>query len=168
MNLIEIACTSTTVAMFLSTLQPTLTFHKSISVPVHPYIFTLVSTALWLRYAILTNARTMILCNALGLMISIYCIFMYIKYSAGDAKLAVEKSVLFYVLLLFKILAVAKFYVNEYTLAWLGPVCSASSIVMLASPLLSLGKVWKFRTTRGYLSFSFTLASLITSVSFLM
>ncbi|KAL3894512.1 MAG: hypothetical protein SGCHY_005234 [Lobulomycetales sp.] len=130
-----------------------------------PFLMAFVACCLWLKYAEVGpgDMSIIIKCNGTGLLVSVYCIFQFIKYSRGPEKIKAERNSLVALAITCVILAKVKFAektaTNEHILSWFGPLCSAITMVMLGSPLFSLKRVFRTRRTD---SLSFPLAVMST------
>lgn len=118
----------------------------------------------WLSYGTLKGDGTLIVVNAVGAALQTLYISAYLHYCPRKHAVLLQTAALFGVLLL----GFGYFWLlvpnTEARLQQLGLFCSVFTISMYLSPLADLAKVIQTKSTQR-LSFSLTIATLLTSAS---
>lgn len=128
-----------------------------------PFITATLSGVLWLKYGIMKEDWTIILVNLIGSTLQgCYTIFYYYMCSA---KVAMQKQLLVAAGVVFPLLIYTKYVANDYYTALnrLGIACCLMGVIFFGSPLVSMGKVIRLKSTECmsfYLSFVTFLVSL--------
>ncbi|KAK0070504.1 sugar transporter SWEET1 [Biomphalaria pfeifferi] len=114
-----------------------------------PFIAFFISTAIWLKYGLMTELTNVILTSALGTLLQLIYIYVYYLYCT--------KKFQFYVFLIIGMmlivipLAYVDFYESEFGRAKrnLGVYCGGLTILCYASPLATLSEVLKQKSTHS-------------------
>uniref|UniRef100_A0A8B9XRA0 Sugar transporter SWEET1 n=1 Tax=Bos mutus grunniens TaxID=30521 RepID=A0A8B9XRA0_BOSMU len=118
----------------------------------------------WLSYGALKGNWTLIIVNAVGAVLQTLYILVYLHYCHRKRAVLLQTTTLLGVL----VLGFAYFWLlvpdPEMRLQHLGLFCSVFTISMYLSPLADLAKVIRTKSTQR-LSFSLTIATLLTSAS---
>nr|KAF6414392.1 solute carrier family 50 member 1 [Molossus molossus] len=118
----------------------------------------------WLSYGTLKGDGTLIIVNAVGAVLQTLYILVYLHYCPRKGAVLLQTATLLGVLLL----GFGYFWLLvpniEARLQQLGLFCSVFTISMYLSPLTDLAKVIQTKSTQR-LSFSLTIATLLTSAS---
>ncbi|XP_016077130.1 PREDICTED: sugar transporter SWEET1 isoform X1 [Miniopterus natalensis] len=118
----------------------------------------------WLSYGALKGDGTLIVVNAVGAVLQTIYILVYLHYCPRKGTVLLQTATLLGVLLL----GFGYFWLLvpniEARLQQLGLFCSVFTISMYLSPLTDLAKVIQTKSTQR-LSFSLTIATLLTSAS---
>ncbi|XP_075856307.1 sugar transporter SWEET1 isoform X2 [Microcebus murinus] len=134
------------------------------SVQFLPFLTTEVNNLGWLSYGALKGDGTLIVVNAVGAVLQALYISAYLHYCPRKRAVLLQTATLLGVLLLgygyFGLLVPDP----EARLQQLGLFCSVFTISMYLSPLTDLAKVIQTKSTQCF-SFSLTIATLLTSVS---
>ncbi|KAF6075932.1 solute carrier family 50 member 1 [Phyllostomus discolor] len=123
-----------------------------------PFLTTDVNNLSWLSYGTLKRDGTLIIVNAVGAVLQTSYILVYLHYC--PRKTAALLGVLLLGFGYFWLLVPS----IEARLQQLGLFCSVFTISMYLSPLTDLAKVIQTKSTQR-LSFSLTIATLLTSAS---
>ncbi|XP_071063570.1 sugar transporter SWEET1 isoform X2 [Dasypus novemcinctus] len=134
------------------------------SVQFLPFLTTDVNNLSWLSYGALKGDGTLIVVNAVGAVLQTLYILTYLHYCPRKHVVLLQTATL----LGFLLLGYGYFWLlvpNPRTrLEQLGLFCSVFTISMYLSPLADLAKVIQTKSTER-LSFSLTIATLLTSAS---
>ncbi|OWK05428.1 hypothetical protein Celaphus_00001938 [Cervus elaphus hippelaphus] len=129
-----------------------------------PFLTTDVNNLSWLSYGALKGNWTLITVNAVGAVLQTLYILVYLHYCHRKRAVLLQTTTLLAVL----VLGFAYFWLlvpdPEMRLQHLGLFCSVFTISMYLSPLADLTKVIRTKSTQR-LSFSLTIATLLTSAS---
>ncbi|XP_040323248.1 sugar transporter SWEET1 isoform X2 [Herpailurus yagouaroundi] len=134
------------------------------SVQFLPFLTTDINTLSWLSYGALKGDGTLIFVNATGAVLQTLYISVYLHYCPRKRPMLLQTATLLGVL----VLGFGYFWLlvpsPEARLQQLGLFCSTFTISMYLSPLADLAKVIQTKSTQR-LSFSLTIATLLTSAS---
>ncbi|XP_036200254.1 sugar transporter SWEET1 isoform X3 [Myotis myotis] len=134
------------------------------SVQFLPFLTTDVNNLSWLGYGTLKGDGTLIVVNAVGAVLQTLYILVYLHYCPRKGAELLQTAALLGVLLL----GFGYFWLLvpniEARLQQLGLFCSVFTISMYLSPLTDLARVIQTKSTQR-LSFSLTIATLLTSAS---
>ncbi|XP_015991120.2 sugar transporter SWEET1 isoform X1 [Rousettus aegyptiacus] len=166
-TLLSGACVLFTLGMFstgLSDLKHMRMTRRVDNVQFLPFLTTDVNNLSWLSYGTLKGDGTLIVVNAVGAALQTLYISAYVHYCPRKHAVLLQTAALFGVLLL----GFGYFWLlvpnTEARLQQLGLFCSVFTISMYLSPLADLAKVIQTKSTQR-LSFSLTIATLLTSAS---
>ncbi|XP_024429456.1 sugar transporter SWEET1 isoform X1 [Desmodus rotundus] len=166
-TLLSGACVLFTLGMFstgLSDLRHMRMTRRVDNVQFLPFLTTDVNNLSWLSYGTLKRDGTLIVVNAVGAVLQTLYILVYLHYCPRKRAVLLQTAALLGVLLLgfgyFWLLVPS----IEVRLQQLGLFCSIFTISMYLSPLTDLAKVIQTKSTQR-LSFSLTIATLLTSAS---
>ncbi|KAM7246730.1 hypothetical protein CapIbe_003028 [Capra ibex] len=166
-SLLSGACVLFTLGMFstgLSDLKHMRMTRSVDSVQFLPFLTTDVNNLSWLSYGALKGNWTLIVVNAVGAVLQTLYILVYLHYCHRKRAVLLQTTTLLGVL----VLGFASFWLlvpdPEMRLQYLGLFCSVFTISMYLSPLADLAKVIRTKSTQR-LSFSLTIATLLTSAS---
>ncbi|XP_060500711.1 sugar transporter SWEET1 isoform X2 [Panthera onca] len=134
------------------------------SVQFLPFLTTDINNLSWLSYGALKGDGTLIFVNATGAVLQTLYISVYLHYCPRKRPMLLQTATLLGVL----VLGFGYFWLlvpsPEARLQQLGLFCSTFTISMYLSPLADLAKVIQTKSTQR-LSFSLTIATLLTSAS---
>ncbi|XP_037681750.1 sugar transporter SWEET1 isoform X2 [Choloepus didactylus] len=134
------------------------------SVQFLPFLTTDVNNLSWLSYGALKGDGTLIVVNAVGAVLQTLYILVYLHYCPRKRAVLLQTTALLGVLLL----GYGYFWLlvpnPKARLEQLGLFCNVFTISMYFSPLTDLAKVIQTKSTQR-LSFSLTIATLLTSTS---
>ncbi|XP_070253691.1 sugar transporter SWEET1 isoform X3 [Myotis yumanensis] len=134
------------------------------SVQFLPFLTTDVNNLSWLGYGTLKGDGTLIVVNAVGAVLQTLYILVYLHYCPRKGVELLQTAALLGVL----VLGFGYFWLLvpniEARLQQLGLFCSVFTISMYLSPLTDLARVIQTKSTQR-LSFSLTIATLLTSAS---
>ncbi|XP_077012470.1 sugar transporter SWEET1 isoform X1 [Tamandua tetradactyla] len=166
-SLLSGACILFTLGMFstgLSDLRHMRMTRSVDSVQFLPFLTTDVNNLSWLSYGVLKGDSTLIVVNTVGAVLQTLYILVYLHYCPRKHAVLLQTTALLGVLLL----GYGYFWLLvpdlEARLQQLGLFCSVFTISMYLSPLTDLAKVIQTKSTHR-LSFSLTIATLLTSAS---
>ncbi|XP_066218396.1 sugar transporter SWEET1 isoform X3 [Saccopteryx leptura] len=166
-TLLSGACVLFTLGMFstgLSDLRHMRMTRRVDNVQFLPFLTTDVNNLSWLSYGILKGDGTLIVVNTVGAVLQTLYISVYLHYCPRKRAVLLQTATLLGVLLL----GFGYFWLLvpniEARLQQLGLFCSVFTISMYLSPLTDLAKVIQTKSTQS-LSFSLTIATLLTSAS---
>ncbi|XP_008048265.1 sugar transporter SWEET1 isoform X1 [Carlito syrichta] len=129
-----------------------------------PFLTTEVNNLSWLSYGALKGDGVLFAVNAVGAALQALYIFVYLHYCPRKHVVLLRTAALLGILLL----GYGYFWLlvpdTETQLQQLGLFCSVFTISMYLSPLADLAKVIQMKSTQC-LSFSLTIATLLTSAS---
>ncbi|XP_070253688.1 sugar transporter SWEET1 isoform X1 [Myotis yumanensis] len=160
-------CVVFTLGMFstgLSDLRHMWMTRRVDSVQFLPFLTTDVNNLSWLGYGTLKGDGTLIVVNAVGAVLQTLYILVYLHYCPRKGVELLQTAALLGVL----VLGFGYFWLLvpniEARLQQLGLFCSVFTISMYLSPLTDLARVIQTKSTQR-LSFSLTIATLLTSAS---
>ncbi|XP_045310255.1 sugar transporter SWEET1 isoform X2 [Leopardus geoffroyi] len=134
------------------------------SVQFLPFLTTDINNLSWLSYGALKGDGTLIFVNATGAVLQTLYISVYLHYCPRKRPMLLQTATLLGVL----VLGFGYFWLlvpsPEARLQQLGLFCTTFTISMYLSPLADLAKVIQTKSTQR-LSFSLTIATLLTSAS---
>ncbi|XP_037681749.1 sugar transporter SWEET1 isoform X1 [Choloepus didactylus] len=166
-SLLSGACVLFTLGMFstgLSDLRHMRMTRSVDSVQFLPFLTTDVNNLSWLSYGALKGDGTLIVVNAVGAVLQTLYILVYLHYCPRKRAVLLQTTALLGVLLL----GYGYFWLlvpnPKARLEQLGLFCNVFTISMYFSPLTDLAKVIQTKSTQR-LSFSLTIATLLTSTS---
>ncbi|XP_039107404.1 sugar transporter SWEET1 isoform X1 [Hyaena hyaena] len=166
-SLLSGACVLFTLVMFstgLSDLRHMRMTRSVDSVQFLPFLTTDINNLSWLSYGALKGDGTLIFVNATGAVLQTLYISVYLHYCPRKRPVLLQTAALLGVL----VLGFGYFWLlvpnPEARLQQLGLFCSTFTISMYLSPLADLAKVIQTKSTQR-LSFSLTIATLLTSTS---
>ncbi|XP_029791900.1 sugar transporter SWEET1 [Suricata suricatta] len=166
-SLLSGACVLFTLVMYstgLSDLRHMRMTRSVDSVQFLPFLTTDINNLGWLSYGALKGDGTLIFVNATGAVLQTLYISVYLHYCPRKRPVLLQTVTLLGVL----VLGFGYFWLlvpsPEARLQQLGLFCSTFTISMYLSPLADLAKVIQTKSTQR-LSFSLTIATLLTSTS---
>ncbi|XP_068694130.1 sugar transporter SWEET1-like [Montipora foliosa] len=161
------SATVATVGFFLSgvlTCQKLIKTGSAENVPLLPFVTTFLNCMVWASYGFVKGDEALIPVNIIGMITQILytlCFFMYCKDKGKEARTVVFAAIVSYFLYLY----VVHFLENDKTRTrHLGFICIIFTITMQASPLATVAKVVKTRSTE---SMPFIFSFMMVLVSFL-
>ncbi|XP_053632215.1 sugar transporter SWEET1 [Cherax quadricarinatus] len=152
-DMIAIVATTVTIIQFLSGIDICRKIIKQGStgnISGFPFVGGVFSTTTWLTYSILLMDVSMSVTNAVGLLLQVCYVYIYVRYCVSlTSWIATRRQML----LFFTIICIIQSYVffsgeaPELMKVRVGMMCCLGSIIFCASPLISLKDVFQTQST---------------------
>ncbi|KAK5666041.1 hypothetical protein BDV3_006974 [Batrachochytrium dendrobatidis] len=162
MTLLEWCAILLTVGMFLTNFN-TLRLYMRTGTTGHattiPFVCTLLNCSLWFRYGLLVQLTSLVIVNAVGILVSIVSLYVFCKYTdrQSDAQIPIITALGFlYLVFVYVHLVSGSAMLKQY-----GFLTATFSIFMYGAPLLSLANVIQLKSATGLISLPMTCISLI-------